>query len=126
MIAAEKILSMTLDAKHTDGSIFYLAGGLANQGTTSDEAFLYSFLDGNDLCEIRHSMRIATMDLGIQGVSIADTVIWAIALSSGRPSVGIYDTTNVIIRANKDDPSIDPEFYRVDMKGTEAGSIGAR
>ena len=76
---------MTLDAEYiaSDDSIFYLVGGKANYGATANEAFLYSFYDGNNICSLRHSIRISTMDLGIQGVSIGDNVIWAIALSTG-------------------------------------------
>lgn len=85
VIAAKQIISMTLDAEFvaSDDSIFYLVGGLANYGGTTNEAFIYSFYDGLNICSIRHSIRISTMDLGIQGVSIGENVIWGVALSTG-------------------------------------------
>ena len=118
-----------LDAEYdftTDTSLF-LVGGLANQGLgQADEAFFYSFVDGGIECGVRHSYRITKMHLGIQGVSISDTVIWGIALTTGQDSIGISDKTNVLVRADKNDPTVEPKFYTVNFKGDEAGSVADR
>ena len=59
-------------------------------------------------------------------MSIADTKIWAVALSTGNAAINVDDSTNVIIRIDKVDGSANLEFYRVDFKGKEAGSVGSR
>ena len=55
-------------------------------------------------------------------------MIWGIALSTGFSTTGIQieDTTNVLIRADKNDPSINPTIFLVNFKGDEAGSIADR
>lgn len=57
---------MTMDAEYkpSDQSTLYLVGGMANQGI-GNEAFLYSFFDGDGGCGLRHSYRIREMNLGI-------------------------------------------------------------
>ena len=76
---------MTLDVEYNEPeqSTFYVVGGLANKGEASDESFLYSFLDGSNECGLRHSYRITSLNLGIQGVSISTNVIWAIGFAQG-------------------------------------------
>ena len=119
---------MTIDVEYNIDAqaSFFLHGGLLKQSTASaNEAFLQSFLESPAYCGIRHSYIISTLDLGIQGVTIADTKIWAVGLSSGDPSIGLTDTTNVLIRTTKADPSESPEFFRVDFVGGVAGSSAA-
>ena len=96
-------------------------GGLAQHKSANQEAFLYTLFDSDGECGIRHSYRISRIDLGIQAVSISETKVWSIALSTGVPSLGIADTTNVVIRMSKEDATEEPEFYRVDFRGSGAG-----
>ena len=119
---------MTVDAEYdeVEGTELFLVGGQVNQGGATDEAFLYTFVDGAE-CGLRHSYRITTMTLGIQGVTITENKIMAIALTQGKEaSLGIKDKTNVIIRASKTDPTDEPEFFRVDFVGDEAGAVADR
>ena len=118
---------MTLDAEytHSDRSTLYLVGGLANQGG-DNEAYLYSFFDGDGGCGLRHSYRITEMNLGIQGVTISETQIWAVALASGKESLGVSDKTNVLLRTSKSDPTKDLIAFIVDFVGIEAGSVASR
>ena len=55
---------MDAEYKPSDQSTLYLVGGMANQGI-GNEAFLYSFFDGDGGCGLRHSYRIREMNLGI-------------------------------------------------------------
>ena len=83
-------------------------------------------MDGSNECGLRHSYRITSLNLGIQGVSISTNVIWAIGFAQGQESIGIEGTTNVIMRTSKINASADLEFYFVDFKGAEAGNVADR
>ena len=102
VVAATDIRSMTIDAEEDPETEvdFIVVGGLATF-TTSDEGFLYSLVDSDGECGLRHSYRISSMDLGIQAVSISESYVWAIGLSTGDATIGVSDKTNVIFRVDK-------------------------
>jgi hypothetical protein len=82
--------------------------------------------DGVGGCELRHSYIITEMNFGIQGVTISETQIWAIALAIGKDSLGISSKSNVLLRTSKSDPNQDLIAFRVDFRGTEVGSVASK